>query len=391
MRASRAAFAALTGAVMLALGIAAAPALADSTSIDFETYNPGALVGQQGWTGNDCGPAIDEAVVLNSGFPTAPASFATKSMRMSNATTSGCFRDAFSPPLTDEAGEPAALNGGLGGGTRQPMFVAQWTFASSTGAYQPGLDVQVSPDRGDGARMGYVGMRMEGGSLTIVFVDVQGVVGTAPCFQCANFVETDFPGYDPTKPHTIRLESRYLPGPSNDLVALFVDGHLLRVGGSWEDYYTMDTESSPTPALQHPRTVNRLLIRAKSPAEPGTLGQGYLLDNVSYSSGPLVGSIPTTLEADPLVLRLSPFSLNLLRVSAHLSVGTIPVPGKTIKFTAPLLGQMCTGVTNATGTATCTLPPSLVPLLGLLSLHYDASFAGDGTYLASSDTSNLIK
>ena len=54
--------------------------------------------------------------------------------------------------------------------------------------------------------------------------------GTAPCFQCANFVETDFPGYDPTKPHTIRLEMRFIPGPSNDVVALYVHGKLVHIG-----------------------------------------------------------------------------------------------------------------------------------------------------------------
>jgi hypothetical protein len=67
----RAAFAALTGAVALAFGIAAAPALAESTSIDFESYDPGAVVGQQGWTGNDYGPVIDEGVVQNSGLGAA--------------------------------------------------------------------------------------------------------------------------------------------------------------------------------------------------------------------------------------------------------------------------------------------------------------------------------
>ena len=58
----------------------------------------------------------DHKVVTNSG---APASFATQSLRMSNAVTSGCFGDqTFSKSLVNAAGETSAE-----GGTRPEAFV----------------------------------------------------------------------------------------------------------------------------------------------------------------------------------------------------------------------------------------------------------------------------
>src|SRR5205823_4370271 len=142
--------------VLAAVLLPAGRGSADTKSIDFESgYAPGSIYGQQSWTGSVCGPTIDQAVVNDSSYPAAPASFGTKSFRMSNATVSGCFTDSYSPGLVNEAGEATAANGGLSGGVRQPAFTAQWTFASATGALQPGLAVQVSPDRGDGARMSY--------------------------------------------------------------------------------------------------------------------------------------------------------------------------------------------------------------------------------------------
>jgi hypothetical protein len=391
MRGVRGTFVAVGALVALAIGAASAVA-DDSASIFFDGYALGPVTGQQGWTGGDCTPpTIDEAVVPASDYPDAVPPFGDQLLRVSNAAVSGCYRDAFSPALADEAGEPTALNGGLGGGTREPRFAAQWVFSSSTGGYQPGLNVQISPDRGDGARMSYVGAKMENGAITIVFIDVQGVNGTAPCFQCANFVETDFPGYDPTKSHLIQLEMGFEPGPSNDVVGLFVDGKLVHVGTSWEDYYRYDTESSPTAADRFPRTANRLLIRATGPAAPSTDGQGYLIGDISYVAGRSFGAISTKLEADPILLRLSPLHLYLpIQLTAHLSVLGKPIAGRTIRFTA-LGGKVCTANTDSSGTATCSLLPSLVPVLATAGLQYTASFDGEGVYEATQDTAPLIK
>ena len=126
--------------------------------IDFEspTYSavPGSINNQDGWKATG---TFDQAVVLNTLNLNAPDAFGDQSWRVSNAVTSGSFADhPFSKPLTDEAGESTAENGGQSSGTRQPCFKAEFTVASNNGAAQNGLQITVSPDRGDGARMSYL-------------------------------------------------------------------------------------------------------------------------------------------------------------------------------------------------------------------------------------------
>jgi hypothetical protein len=68
---------------------------------------------------------------------------------------------------------------------------------------------------------------------------------------------------------------------------VFVDGNLVHTGGSWEDYYKLDKESSPTPADQVSRTVDSLLIRASGDPQPNTATKGFLFDDVSVTTGPV--------------------------------------------------------------------------------------------------------
>jgi hypothetical protein len=252
--------------------------------INFENFTLGPIWGQHGWTGGYCGPH-DIEVADNSSHAGAPASFGAKSYRISNAYTNGCFGDSFSKSLANEAGESTAANGGLSGGSRQNRFTVEFTFASSTGNLQPGLNVQVSPDRGDGARMSFLRMRHTTTTLQFEFFDVQGADGTPPCFQCANFVSTTLPGvYDPKVPHRVRMDMLFFEGPSNDEVRVYIDGLIRHIGGSWEDYYYYDTESSPNPPRVS-RTVDSLLIRASGGAVPANLGKGFLIDALTLTSG----------------------------------------------------------------------------------------------------------
>jgi hypothetical protein len=293
MRVSRIA---AVGAVLAVLSFASAAGADTKGPIDFEGYTPGPVIGQDSppWTGAPCA-AIDSGVVVNAANSNAPSSFETKSFRMSNAVVSGCFNDAFTPQTANEAGEATAQNSPLSGGTRQPYYETQFTFASYTGGLQPGLSVQVSPDRGDGSRMSYVKMEHTATDLELSFYDVQGVDPpntSTPCFQCANFVPTSLGKFDPKVPHTVRITMQLVDGPSNDIVKVYVDGNLVHTGGSWEDYYKLDTESSPTPADQVSRTVDSLLIRASGNAQADTAGKGFLFDDVSVTTGPVPTSSP---------------------------------------------------------------------------------------------------
>ncbi|HVG38362.1 MAG TPA: hypothetical protein VM870_03680, partial [Pyrinomonadaceae bacterium] len=269
----------LLAALILPLAIVTA----DSAVITFEptAYAPGSIHNQDGWrslgsTGQG-NAQYDHAVVSNSG---APAAFGTQSLRMSNAVTSGSFDDqTFSKPLVHEAGETTAQNDGFSGGVRQNYFEAEWQFASTVpGAEQPGLNIIASPTRGDGARMSYVRMKDTPGGLEVDFFDYQSGEVEDGCTNSANFILANVvSGLPRNVPHTIKLTMNFNEGTANDVVRVYVDGVLEHTGQSWEDYYR-ECEASST------RTVDSMLFLSRGTAAPGTLGQGFLIDNLSLNS-----------------------------------------------------------------------------------------------------------
>ncbi len=264
---------------LVPLGIA----LADSLPIDFESYTLGAIHGQDGWSsfgsvGSGCA-MYDVAVADPTTF--GYTTFGARSLRISNAVTSGCFGDqTFSKSLVDEAGEATATNGGLSGGTRQRYFEAEWTFASTVpSAEQPGLSVVASPDRGDGARMSWVQMKDTPSGLEVNFYDYQRGATVDPFGCCPPFVGRNVVGgLDRTTPHTIKITMVLLDGDSNDIVKVYVDGVLYLTGTSWEDYFR-DNEDG------YSRTVDSILFRVGGAAAPGTAGNGFLIDDLELKSG----------------------------------------------------------------------------------------------------------
>jgi hypothetical protein len=270
---------------------------ADSAAIDFETYATGTVNGQDGWSstgsaGSGCA-VYDHAVVANSG---APVSFGAKSLRISNAVTSGCFGDqTFSKSLLQEAGETSAVNDGWSGGTRQAHFDAQFALASVVpGAQQPGLVMSVSPDRGDGARMSYLRFEDQADGVHTFFDDYQdvipfgGAVGDINgCSGLDDFTEADIATLDRSVPHIIRFEIDFIDGPRNDVVRIYIDGVLKTTGTSWEDYFRY-CEGNPT------RPVDSLLFRSGGAAVPANAGKGFLIDNISLNSGAILAGAPTS-------------------------------------------------------------------------------------------------
>lgn len=271
------------------LALLAGAASAATFSIDFESYANGTVNGQDGWSslgaaGSGC--AVYDHQIADNTF--GYASFGAKSLRMSNAVTSGCFSDqTFSKSLSDEAGETSAENGGLSGGTRQSTFEAQWSFASTDpNNEQPGLSVVASPDRGDGARMSWVQMTDTPGGLEINFNDYQKAPGPD------DFVQTQVAsGLDRSKIHTIKIVMIFVDGPANDIVKVYVDGSLEHTGTSWEDYFR-DQEGNPT------RTVDSILFRTGGAAAPANAGKGFLIDNLTLTSS-TVAQCTTDCYVDP--------------------------------------------------------------------------------------------
>ncbi len=266
---------ALTLTVILIIALTAS-VVADTIGVDFETYSLGNINGQDGWS--KTGP-FDVAVVTNIyGFGT----FDTKSLRISNATTSGSFGDqTFAKPLTDAVGETAATAGPFSVGTRQTHFEIQFDIASTLPTMQTGMVISVSPDRGDGSRMSYLRFEDASGGINVFFDDVQQTVPCTPA-SCASFVETQVgTNLSRTTPHTIKLTMDTLDGPGNDVVKVFIDGILVHTGTSWEDYYRYDPEAAPEST---PRIVKTVIFRVAGPAMPANNGNGFLLDNVTLSS-----------------------------------------------------------------------------------------------------------
>jgi hypothetical protein len=272
--------------VLVTAAILAAPVFADSLAINFESYALGTVDGQDGWSstgaaGSGCA-TYDHMIVANMyGY----ASFGTKSLRMSNAVTSGCFGDqTFSKSLINSAGESSAENGAFAGGARQNYFEAQWDFASTvSGAEQPGLSVVASPDRGDGARMSWVQMADTPAGLQVNFFDYQsGAVETGCGPASLNFISSNVAsGLSRLVPHTIKVSMEFLDGPENDIVRVYVDGVLKHTGTSWEDYFR-ECEGNLS------RTVDSILFRTGGAAAPATLGNGFVIDNLSLASNTVI-------------------------------------------------------------------------------------------------------
>ncbi len=298
------------GAGIAMFGAAIVPAFADTVNVNFENppYTLGTINAQDGWSslgaaGSGCA-VYDHAV--NSSLGTT--GFGSQSLRVSNAVTSGCFGDmTFSKSLANEAGETAAVNSGMSGGTRQKHFEAEWYFASTVpGAEQPGLSAVASPDRGDGARMSWVQMKDTPTGLEVNFYDYVdaapfGTAGTPTNgygpednFRFTNVVS----GLDRTVPHKIKITMDLLDGPRNDVVKVYVDGVLKHTGTSWEDYFRfVQGPGGPEwdgiiPGFES-RTVDSILFRTGGAAAPTTAGFGFLIDNLSTLSGPILVGPPT--------------------------------------------------------------------------------------------------
>jgi len=279
------------GSLALSLVVCMTPqvTLADTLGVNFEppTYVLGSINMQDGWSsfgsaGTGCA-VYDHAVASNTyGYTT----FATQSLRISNARTSGCFGDqTFSKSLANEAGEAGATNNAQSGGTRQTHFDASFDIASTVPTQQVGMNMSVSPDRGDGSRMSY--LRFEDGTvgLDVIFFDVQGTTNPA------NFVSTLVAsGLNRAIPHRVRFSIDFVDGPSNDVVRIYIDGLLVHTGTTWENYYRYDAEAATE---QGTRTVDSMLFRTGGTAVLANDGKGFVFDNLTLSSGPVLVGPPS--------------------------------------------------------------------------------------------------
>lgn len=222
--------------------------------------------------------------------------FERRSLRISNAVTSGCYADqTFSARTADVAGESGAwsrsgnglLNYALPGATLDNHFAAEWSFASTVpSAQQPGLEVVASPARGDNHRMSWVQMADWPDGLAVVFAERSN-----PAAAGDFLLTTVARRLDRRVPHTIKISMDFVDGPSNDVVRVYVDGELRHQGTSWENYYHFAANGQAAFGGATP-AVNRLMFRTGSDldrgipgaAAPATRGHGFLIDNLRLAT-----------------------------------------------------------------------------------------------------------
>ena len=274
------------------------------TVVTFEGFFAGAIGGQFDWKslgGVGAPPPADPAdthcAVYDHQITQNPnkapyKSFDNRSLRISNAVTSGCYGDhTFSSRVPDPAGQAGSTsrsaNGlveySLPGGTLRNHFEAEWSFASTVpDALQSGLEVVVSPARGDSHRMSWVQMADLADGLAVTFAERSNPANPGAITQI-----TVARQLDRRKTHTIKLVMDFLDGPGNDVVRIYVNGDPMYTGASWETYYLLE----PGGASQfggNPPAVNRLMFRTGSDVHrgipgtpaPATLGKGLVIDNL---------------------------------------------------------------------------------------------------------------
>ena len=276
----------------------------------FEDFSFGAIDGQHDWKslGGLGAPAVTPAsphcAVYDHEITDNMAAtsiyrfheFERKSMRISNAVTSRCYSDqTFSGRTANVAGQAGArsrsanalIDYAIAGGMLQNHFEAEWSFASTVpGAQQPGLEVVASPARGDDARMSWIQMTDLPDGLAVIFAERSN-----PAAAGDFLLSTVARRLDRRVPHTIKISMDFVDGPGNDIVRVFVDGHLKHTGTSWENYYFYDANGMAN-FDGAPPVVNRMMFRTGSdlhrgiPGDPApaTRGHGFVFDNIRQAT-----------------------------------------------------------------------------------------------------------
>ena len=214
--------------------------------------------------------------------------FGAQSLRVSNAYTepSGEFLfQTYSKSTAENAGE----------GLNNTVYTGEFQFIPTTDQFQPNLYVRVSPDNGTGGRMSFVGLRdvqdgvNDGIQMTFFDTDAAGA-----------FVPHPLGVYPRDEVHSIKFSIKFVDGPANDIVRLFVDGNdmgeeLNECFTTWEQFYReVSHESVPV--------TNSIEFRVQGDGNTfaNLVGGGYLFDNVTNTTADVGGPAPTVCGTPPV-------------------------------------------------------------------------------------------
>ncbi|HET8952753.1 MAG TPA: DUF11 domain-containing protein [Solirubrobacteraceae bacterium] len=253
---------------LLAWGVAAADTV--TTTFEPPTFHPGSVNGQDGW--HSAGPSdipalphgYDQEVVPVSGIP----GFGTQSLRHSNGynePTGEFLFQTYSRPTAQPAGES------------QPNteFVGDFSFISTIpAAQQPGLFMTISPDNSTGGRMSAVRLVDEVDGIRAIVFDTPDETGAFEAYDAGL--------YRRDQVHRVRFWMKFVPGPDNDIVRIFIDGTDIgqKLGvcfTTWENFYRR-VQLVPVPV------TNSIQFRASGGEVPALVGHGFLFDNVTTTT-----------------------------------------------------------------------------------------------------------
>jgi hypothetical protein len=257
----------LAALVFAALGLASFATADLKGPITFESpYAVGNINGQLGWTNAGL---YDANVVLTNHYAAAASyGFDLQALQISNAKTSGAFDQTYAPGVA-AAGQPPNLS----------HFDASFKIGTALASYQPGSNLSVSPDDGTGNRMSYLRFEEHTNGVHVYFIDVtdKGPLGTV-----ANFNETDIATLSRGTVHRIAFAMTFKSGSASDQVKITIDGKLAATGTSWKNYYKFDPEQVGNHNVV-PSTSTLGFIE-RGTAVPSNLGNGYLIDSLTYAS-----------------------------------------------------------------------------------------------------------
>ena len=238
---------------LLSAAFLASVSMADTVSVDFESYADGAIAnGYDGWQITNS--AWDQQVVSSGAIS------GNKSWRMSSAVTSGSFGDQpFRPALTQKAGENET----------HKVFEASWKWKPLAGGKNT-EGITVSIDDGTGPRGNWIRLENLGGldtswRLSVFDYDGTGFVAT----ELANNISAG-------TVLNLGFKMTFNAGLQNDVWEMYLNNTLVYTGVGWEDYF-VDAQPSIAPV-----SYDRLLFRSSGTATPGAAG--ILTDDITYTS-----------------------------------------------------------------------------------------------------------
>jgi len=239
----------LAAIVFAALGLAGIATADTQGPITFEStqgYTAGQNInGQQGWMNTGL---YDANVVTVTGG---------QALQISNSKTSGSFGDQTFAPL---------LGTGAAAGTAVQHFTASFAIGTTQSTQQTGLSISISPDNGQGARMSYLRFEDQTTGVHVFFDEARG----------STFKETDIATLTRGVPHTVAFSIDFTAASSKQ-VTITIDGTVKAVGSTWASYYQTQEHNPTSP-------VRTMLFRAGGNAVSTLAGNGFLIDNLTYTS-----------------------------------------------------------------------------------------------------------